>query len=158
MTVRNPLIWHATYTSELPSGDQMQFPIGAVGAPGIVFRGAATSGFYYDSPAIKVSIGGVLVAAFSSAGLDVTGHVNASGNVGAVDVNASGHVAAGGNVTGLLILTNYAVGSLPGSPPDGATAFVTNANETWANVGTAPTAGGGNKLPVYAAGGVWLIG
>lgn len=174
MTVRNPIIWAAGFFSELPSADQLQFPVGAVGAPGAVFRGDATTGLYYVATSVRVAVGGTLILNLSATGAAVTGDLSATGNVSGVDGSFSGNVSgANGNFTGnieqggntvvdinrVIQLRDYAVASLPASPTDGQTAFVHDSNQTMAaGIGTAVAAGGTNKVPVYAAGGVWLIG
>lgn len=169
MTVRNLMVWLADHFSELPSTDQAQFPVGAVGAPSITFRGANTTGLYYVATSVRVSVAGVLIGNFSAAGLAVTGAITATTSIAATtSVSATTFVDAGTvysmggttviNANHLLQMRNYTVAGLPSASPDGQIAFVTDANETWANVGTAPTGGGTNKLPVYTDTGVWLIG
>src|SRR5882672_5442072 len=100
MTARSPLVWIAAgYNSEMPAADQLQTPVGAVGAPGITFRGATTTGFYYTASTIRVSIGGVLISTFSAAGLAVVGAITATTSISATtSVSATTTVAAGTSV------------------------------------------------------------
>lgn len=59
---------------------------------------------------------------------------------------------------GYVKLVSYAVAGLPATPDDGALAIVTDATLTAiTGLGLAPTGGGGNKVPVYGAGGGWLM-
>lgn len=169
MTVRNPIVWKNLF-SELPSGDQLQVDDGAVGAPGLVFRGSATSGLYYAASSVRVSVGGVLIAGFSSTGLVVTGTVGATTSVSAgTSVLAGSFVNAGTlfsinsntviDANRLHLLRNYAVAALPAAAPDGAIAFATDSTQTLtAGIGTPVVGLGANKVPVYSAGGVWIIG
>ncbi len=158
MAVWNPLIWRTTYLSEIPSTDQMQFPVGAVGAPGITFVGANTTGFYYTGSSVRVSVGGVLVATFSSGLAAVTGGISATTAIDAGTLFSIGTNTVI-NANRLFLLRNYVVGSLPAASPDGAIAFVTDSTQTLiVGLGTPVVGGGTDKVPVYSVGGVWTIG
>lgn len=169
MTVRNLMVWLADHFSELPSTDQAQFPVGAVGAPSITFRGATTTGLYYVATSVRVSVGGVLIGNFSAAGLAVTGAITATTSIAATTsvsattfVNAGTLFSIGGNTVidanRLILLRNYTVATLPASPPDGALAFITDATLTAiTGLGLAPTGGGSNKAIVYGDGGGWIM-
>lgn len=170
MTVRNPLVWiGAGYLSEIPAADQIQFGIGSVGAPGITFRGANTTGLYYVATSVRVSIAGVQVANFSATGLAIAGSIAAT-SVSATTSIAAGTVVDAGtlfsiggttviNANRLVLLRNYAVASLPAAAPDGAMAFATDSTQTLtAGIGTPVVGGSTNKVPVYSDGGVWIIG
>lgn len=158
MTAKNPLIWQASFFSELTSLQQMQFSVGAVGTPGITFRGDNATGIYYVATSIRISVSGTLVASYSAAGEAITGAITAT-----TSIDAGTIYSIGGNTVidanRLVLLRNYIVSGLPASPPDGATAFVTDSTQTLtAGIGTPVVGGSTNKVPVYAASTVWLIG
>lgn len=164
MTVRNLMVWLADHFSELPSTDQAQFPVGAVGAPSITFRGATTTGLYYVATSVRVSVGGVLIGNFSAAGLAVTGAITATTSVSATTFLNAGTIIQIGGVTvidanKLHILANFVVASLPASPATGATALATDSNQTLtAGIGTTVAGGGTEKVPVFWDGATWIIG
>lgn len=146
MTVRNPIVWIGTYFSMLPSGDQMQFPVGSAALPGIVFRGAATTGLYYTTTQLNVSVAGVQVGFWSATALNAIGQIQQGGNT-VVDTN------------GLIHLKVYTVATLPATPPNGVVAFVSDSTQTLtAGIGTAVVGGGANNVPVYSDAGTWKIG
>jgi len=112
MTIWNPVIWHVSYFSEAPSGDQIQFPNGSAANPGFVFRGSGSTGLYYTATQVNVSVSGTLRLAISSTGIAVSGDVNAvkgifSGDVSGVKGTFSSDVSGvkgifSGDVSGVL--------------------------------------------------------
>lgn len=192
MTVWNPLVWRLTYFSEVPSGDQIQFPDGAAATPGITFRGSNSTGLYYSATQVNITVSGTLRLSVAATGITVVGDVNAvkgvfsgdvsgvkgtfsgdvsgvagafSGDVSGVNANFTGNIQEAGTTivdTNKLVITPAkTVGTLPGSPADGARSFVTDSNQTLtAGIGTNVATGGSNHVPVYYDGGAsaWKIG
>lgn len=77
------------------------------------------------------------------------------GATGSNTVDGAGNVAF---ALTLGALPTYVVASLPAAPPDGQLAMATDCTLTAiTGLGLAPTGGGSNKVPVYGAGGGWLM-
>ncbi len=205
MTVRNPIVWITSagqaYLSEAPSGDQIQFPNGALTTPGVTFRGSNSTGWWYASSELRASIVGVLRLTIAASGITVVGDVNAvkgvfsgdvsgvkgtfssdvsgvkgifsgdvsgvkgtfSGDVSGVVGNFTGNIQSGGvtviDTNRAVQLRVFTVATLPATPANGLTAFVSDSTLTMtAGIGLAVVGGGANNVPVYSDAGTWKIG
>jgi hypothetical protein len=80
-------------------------------------------------------------------------------HVAQIAIRKDGRVSSASSVAITLpALPNYTVATLPALPADGALALATDCTLTAiTGLGLAPTGGGGNKVPVYAADGGWLM-
>ena len=84
-----------------------QFVQGTAANPSLLYGGFTGVGLYFpDAGTVGVAASSNQVAAFSSAGLSVTGNISTTGNITGGNIRTVGQVSATGNVTG-----NYFIGN-----------------------------------------------